>query len=45
MDGWGRTATGGSSGEWEGRGDVGGLWGETAKTNGHLMGSMETKHS
>lgn len=41
MDG-GRTETGGSSGEWEGRRD-GGLWGETAKINGHLMDSMETK--
>lgn len=24
---------------------VGGLWGETAKTNGYLMRSMERKHS
>lgn len=43
MDG-GRTAIGGSSREWEGRRD-GGLWGETAKINGYLMGSMETKRS
>ena len=26
-------------------GNGGGLWGETAKINGHLMGSMETKYS